>query len=244
MLMREVATIKQGGLRSVGLNSNAHLVSPLRYLQRLAFVLLDALDTSDFKIILLRNAYRCTRPQLATDHIYSEDEWILLSEYQTLVNLQDDWEHRLAARVLLGLLLHLIHVFGELLEEMIDDVSGHDLHTVFVCLLSCLCTDLHVKSKDHRIFRVLLVLHDRRLLDIKLVHLTDVHVKHRNLHFSQELQQSLQGAQSAGFHKDSFWLFLEVLDNAIDIFLHIVLELLKVIIRPNNVELCSGNSIL
>mmetsp|Transcript_49423 Transcript_49423/g.114542 ORF Transcript_49423/g.114542 Transcript_49423/m.114542 type:complete len:311 (+) Transcript_49423:437-1369(+) len=154
-----------------------------------------------------------------------------------LVDLQDDGENRLLPRLGLLRLLHLLHVCRELVEEMVDDVGSHDLHVIVRSLQLGLVVDLHIEAKDDSVLRLLLLFHDGRLLYILLVHLTYADVKDRDLHVTQEAQQRFQSAQGARLHIHTLGLFLEIVEDALEAFGDLLLQLLDIVIRSNNKQL-------
>mmetsp|Transcript_110213 Transcript_110213/g.329529 ORF Transcript_110213/g.329529 Transcript_110213/m.329529 type:complete len:234 (-) Transcript_110213:2146-2847(-) len=196
------------------------------------------------EVLLLRHADGRADPQLPADHAAAKDEGVTFVEDILLVDLEDDGEDGLLPGLGLLRLVHLLHVGRELVEEVVDDVGRHDLHVVVLRLQDGLVVDLDVEREDDRVFGLLLLLHDRRLLDVLLVNLADPDVEDWDLHVGEEGEQRLQRTQRARLHVHALRLLLELTQNALEAFVHLFLELLDVVVWANDKELRAGHCLV
>mmetsp|Transcript_129724 Transcript_129724/g.276796 ORF Transcript_129724/g.276796 Transcript_129724/m.276796 type:complete len:239 (-) Transcript_129724:2069-2785(-) len=187
----EMTPVGNMRLLRILLNLHADRIATACDLQLLV-VPLNARHTPDLDVLFLRHAQRRAYAKLATHDSATEDHRVCLVEDAILVDLQHHWEDSLYLRIALLRLVDLVHVSLELVEEVVDDIGGHDLYAVGFCLLNGFGADLHVEAKNHGVLRHFLFLHDHGLLHVLLVHLSDAYIKHWDLHILQEGQERLQ----------------------------------------------------
>mmetsp|Transcript_20966 Transcript_20966/g.54945 ORF Transcript_20966/g.54945 Transcript_20966/m.54945 type:complete len:343 (+) Transcript_20966:354-1382(+) len=207
-------------------------------------VFLDSCNTPNLQIVLLGDADWRAHAYLASQNLDRADNRVLSGEDVVLVDLEDDREDGLRARTgLLGLLV-LLHVSSELVEEVVDDVGGENLNAVGLGLLHRLPIDLDIEAQHDSVLRMLLLLHDHRLLHVLLEDLADAHVEDRDLHVLQEAQEGLQRAQRAGLDVHALGLLLKAVEDAVELVVHVVLQLLQVVVGAHHLELGAGNRLV
>mmetsp|Transcript_55092 Transcript_55092/g.159527 ORF Transcript_55092/g.159527 Transcript_55092/m.159527 type:complete len:585 (+) Transcript_55092:229-1983(+) len=234
--------ISDMSLRGVLLNLHTDLLASPTNLHGLP-ILLDASDSANHHVVLLRDAQGRAHPQLAAHDSTAHEDWILLTEDVLLVHLQNAWEDGLRCLLFLLLFIDLLHVLRELIEQVVDDIGGHDLHIILLRQLLGFVVDFDVESHDYGILRVLLVLHDRRLLDIPDMNLANANIEDRNLHILQEAQERLEGAERACLHIHAGRLLVETVENALEVS-HLFLQLLEVVVRTADKQLGARDRIL
>lgn len=72
---------------------------------------------------------------------------------RTTPHLRDAGEHGEVFGVRPPLLHETVHVRGELVEEMVDDVRREDPDPGLVRVFSSFVVDLHIESEDRRVLR-------------------------------------------------------------------------------------------
>mmetsp|Transcript_111854 Transcript_111854/g.316418 ORF Transcript_111854/g.316418 Transcript_111854/m.316418 type:complete len:237 (+) Transcript_111854:791-1501(+) len=101
----------------------------------------------------------------------------------------------------------------------------------------CPTVYLHIKAKDDRVLRSLLLPEHGCLLDVLLVHLADANVKDRNLHILKEGQQRLERTQCTCLHEHALGLPLEAGEDALEARADLLPQLLSVVPRTHDAEL-------
>ena len=149
---------------------------------------LHRLNEAQAQAVLVRNAQGCARAQNTFLHVDTDNDRGLGVEAGVLHHLQDAREDSFIAVLGLSFQLALFDVGGELVEQVIDDLSGEDLDALFVSNLLGLWGDTHIEGKDNG---KLLLLNDLLVLsltsgfhsleDVLLMNWTDSHGADRNL---------------------------------------------------------------
>mmetsp|Transcript_14493 Transcript_14493/g.30168 ORF Transcript_14493/g.30168 Transcript_14493/m.30168 type:complete len:497 (+) Transcript_14493:237-1727(+) len=205
---------------------------------------LNAGYMSNGHVVFIWDTERCAHSQLAAHNLTTHDDGILLAEDVLLIDLQHDWEHCDFSCLCFLTFAELLHVFRELVLQVVDDVGGEDRDAICVRLLLGICVHLDIEGQDERILRVLLFFHDHRFFYILLVDLSNSDIKDRNLHILKEGEQCLQRSQGAGLHVNACRLLGKVVKNALKAFARFVLQVFEIIVRPTNEELRARNRLL
>ena len=184
------------------------------------------------------------------------DDGILLVEDVLRQDLEHAGEDHQGLRFALAGLPQAVHVGGELVEQVVDDLRGEDADRQLVGHGLRVRIDAHVEGQDGGELRLLLLVHDVGAHHVLLVDRADADVAHGDgrlaaalrgrerlglqlraagkrgrgdVLFSEELQQGLQGAQGGGVHHDALAVRLQGLQQLVQVLLHVALHVLHVI---------------
>jgi hypothetical protein len=132
---------------------------------------------------------RAVDSELTLGNIHTNDDGIVLVE--DLDRLEDTREDSKHLGFLLLLLELFIHVLGEGIEQMVNDIGCENLDALILSVLLSFLVDLDIETQhDSIVWRLLQ--HDTTLHDITLVDGSDTNVGNGNLAVLEEIKQSLE----------------------------------------------------
>mmetsp|Transcript_8684 Transcript_8684/g.35428 ORF Transcript_8684/g.35428 Transcript_8684/m.35428 type:complete len:639 (-) Transcript_8684:227-2143(-) len=204
------------------------------------FVLaLDGGDAPQRDLALRRHADGRADARYAVDDVHSHHDGVLARKDTRRQDAQHAGEGRVTQRLLLLLRLHLLHVGRKLVEQVVDDVRGHDAHAHLLCQLARVLLHLDVERQDHSELRQAARGHHARAHDVLLRDWADVDAAHGNLHVvrAQELQKCLQRAKRRRLHAHAVGGLVHALEHGAHLVLDRVAQLLLRVLGAQHVQL-------
>ncbi|ROW05672.1 hypothetical protein VMCG_05275 [Cytospora schulzeri] len=175
------------------------------------------------------------------DDVDTDDDGAgLVEDGDGLEDAGEDGQH---LGVLLLLLEQVVHVLGELVEEVVDDVGGEDLDAVLLGVGRRLLLHLDVEAEHDGVVGRLLQ-HDAALHHVALGDGADAHVGHGDLAVLEEVQQGLEGSQGGRLDGHTTAGPLDSAEQGLEIALELVLDVVLVVVGAGDQQTRTSDGLL